>query len=58
MSGDPQFTAMHAAENKISKIYDKIGASEKFLCNYYDEPHSLKIPAQNVAIQWLEKWLK
>jgi hypothetical protein len=49
---------MRAAETKISTVYDKIGAGEKFLCNYYDEPHSLKIPAQNDAIKWLEKWLK
>lgn len=49
---------MKAAESNIAEIYKRMGASERFRCNYYDEPHSLKIPAQNDAIAWLEQWLK
>jgi len=48
----------HAAEAKIAKVYGKLGAGDKFKCTYYDEPHSLKIPAQDDAIAWLERWLK
>jgi len=57
---DELFTleGMKAAETKIATVYKKLDAAEKFRCKYYDEPHSLKIPAQNDAIAWLEKWLK
>lgn len=57
---DTLFTmeGMQAAEAKIAAVYAKMGAPDHFLCKYYDEPHSLKIPAQNDAIDWLEKWLK
>lgn len=49
---------MNAAEAKIAAVYARMGAPERFQCNYYDEPHSLKIPAQDDAIAWLERWLK
>ncbi|HOD51294.1 MAG TPA: alpha/beta hydrolase family protein [Candidatus Hydrogenedentes bacterium] len=57
---DSLFTleGMQAAEKKIAAVYGKMGAADRFVCNYYDEPHSLKIPAQDDAIAWLEKWLK
>lgn len=49
---------MKAAENKIARVYAKFGGSDRFKCRYYDEPHSLKIPAQDDAISWLQRWLK
>jgi dienelactone hydrolase len=49
---------MQAAERKIGKIYAKMDASDRFECSYYDEPHSLNVPAQDDAIAWLETWLK
>jgi dienelactone hydrolase len=57
---DTLFTmeGMQAAEAKIAAVYEKLGARDHFRCNYYNEPHSLKIPAQDDAIAWLEKWLK
>jgi len=57
---DSLFTleGMQAAEQKIATVYQKMGAADRFQCKYYDEPHSLKIPAQNDAIAWLETWLK
>jgi len=48
---------MRDAERKIGDIYTAMGASRHFKCRYYDEPHSLKVPAQDDAIAWLEKWL-
>lgn len=56
---DELFTreGMFAAEKKIAAVYDRMGAHDKFLCRYDDEPHSLKIPAQDAAIAWLERWL-
>jgi dienelactone hydrolase len=49
---------MRAAEVKLGEIYSRMGAPDKFLCKYYDLPHSLKVPAQDDAIAWLEKGLK
>lgn len=59
-SKDTLFTmdGMQAAEAKIAEVYRRLGAADHFKCNYYDEPHSLKIPAQDDAIAWLERWLK
>lgn len=49
---------MKAAEDKISRIYAKTGAPEKFQVNYYDVPHSMTITMQDDAFEWLERWLK
>ena len=49
---------MHDAERKLADVYGKMGAADHFLCKYYDEPHSLKVPAQDDAIAWLERWLR
>lgn len=48
---------MQAAESQLSAVYKKLGAPERFKCNYYDVPHSFGIDMQNDAIAWLEKWL-
>lgn len=59
-SRDELFTmdGMKEAEAKIAGVYSKMDASGKFACKYYDEPHSLRVPAQDDAIAWLERWLK
>jgi dienelactone hydrolase len=59
-SKDLLFTmqGMKAAEDKIAKVYARMGASDRFRCVFYDEPHSFKVPAQDDAIAWLERWLK
>ena len=49
---------MRAAEAKLAEIYKRMGAPDNFLCKYYDLPHSLKVPAQDDAIAWLERSLK
>jgi len=48
---------MRDAEAKIAGVYAAMGKPEKFQCRYYDEPHSLKVPAQEDAIAWLTRWL-
>ncbi len=56
---DALFTmdGMQAAEKKIAEVYERMDAAENFHCRYDDEPHSLKPPAQDAAIQWLKKHL-
>lgn len=49
---------MKAAEQKLSAVYTKMKASDKFKTNYYDVPHSMTIAMQEDAFDWLEKWLK
>ena len=49
---------MRAAERKLASIYSKMGADDRFLCRYYDVPHSLNVEMQDDAIRWLEQWLK
>ncbi len=49
---------MQAAEQRLSRIYTKMKAPEKFSSRYYDVPHSMTIQMQEDAIAWLEKWLK
>ncbi|MFD3000691.1 dienelactone hydrolase family protein [Pontibacter toksunensis] len=49
---------MQAAEEKLSGIYGKMKAADKFACKYYDVPHSMTIAMQEDAFAWLEKWLK
>ena len=56
---DDLFTheGMEAAERKISEVYTRMGLPDRFCCRYDDEPHSFKVPAQDAAIVWLERWL-
>lgn len=49
---------MKAADAKLIQIYTKMGAAEQFQANYYDVPHSMTIPMQEDAFEWLGKWLK
>ena len=49
---------MKAAEQKLSAVYSKMKAPDKFKTNYYDVPHSMTIAMQDDAFAWLEKWLK
>ena len=49
---------MQAAETKLTAIYTKMKAADKFSCKYYDVPHSMTIAMQDDAFAWLEKWLK
>ena len=56
---DELFTleGMQTAERKIADVYRRMNAQDRFCCRYDDEPHSFKIPAQDAAIAWLERWL-
>jgi dienelactone hydrolase len=49
---------MQEAEEKLANIYEEMDAGDRFLCRYYDVPHSLNVQMQNDAIEWLSRWLK
>ena len=49
---------MQAAEQKLTTIYRKVKAPDRFKATYYDVPHSMTIAMQEEAFTWLEQWLK
>lgn len=49
--------SMRAAGEKIGAVYERMGASERYQCRYYDVPHSLTVKMQEEAFAWLERWL-
>jgi dienelactone hydrolase len=51
-------SGMQNAEAQLRAVYTKLHHPDRFECRYYDLPHSLTIPMQNDAIDWLERWLK
>jgi len=51
-------SGMQNAESRLQSVYAKLGQPDQFQCDYYDLPHSLTIPMQNDAIDWLERWLQ
>lgn len=57
---DTLFTmeGMRAAGEKLAAVYGKMGAADRFDCRFYDEPHSFKVPAQEDAFAWLDRWLR
>ena len=50
--------SMRAAGEKIAAVYERMGASGRFACRYYDEPHALTAAMQEDAFAWLERWLR
>jgi dienelactone hydrolase len=49
---------MKRAENILSEIFKKAGASDKFKCSYYPGPHKFDKAMQEEAFAWFDKWLK
>jgi len=49
--------AMRGAVDRLTRIYAKAGAPERFRGSFYDEPHSFVPAMQDEAIAWLERWL-
>ena len=59
-SRDQLFTpeGMQQACKKIGLIYDRIGQSKKFKCEFYDNTHEFNLLMQENAFRWLDRWLK
>ena len=51
-------SGMDESNEKIAKIYQKIGASGKFEAHIFDVPHQFNREMQEVAYKWLDRWLK
>ena len=49
---------MEEAVQKLTAVYAKAGAPDRFLARFYDVPHRFDPPMQDDAFAWLDRWLK
>ena len=49
---------VHAAFDKMARVYAKAGVPEKFRGITYDGPHEFNAEMQDEAFAWLDKWLE
>jgi len=49
---------MHRADDMLREIYDKAGASDRYVGKFYPGPHKFDAEMQTQAWAWLDKWLK
>ena len=49
--------AMQGAVDKLTQIYAKAGAPDRFRGTFYDEPHVFKPHMQDEAFAWFDRWL-
>jgi len=48
---------MKGSVEKLTKIYAKAGAPERFKAAFHDVPHSFTPAMQEEAFEWIEKWI-
>ena len=48
---------VHAAFDKMARVYEKAGVPERFRGITYDGPHEFNVAMQDEAFAWLERWL-
>jgi dienelactone hydrolase len=49
---------MKRADAILQEIYQKAGASDRYMASYYPGPHKFDQPMQQEAFAWWDKWLK
>lgn len=56
---DALFTreGMEAAADRIQRVYDRLGARDRFRMSFYDVPHQFNAEMQYEAFEWLGRWL-
>lgn len=59
-SEDNLFTLgeMKKADQILSEIFNKAGASDKYRCTFHPGPHKFDLAMQAEAFDWFDKWLK
>ncbi len=45
------------ADRILKEVFDKAGASDKYVCEFHPGGHKFDRPMQESAFNWLEKWL-
>jgi Abhydrolase family len=51
-------SGMQEAVQKISAIYAKSGAPERFSCRFYNLTHQFNVPMQDDAFKWFDQHLR
>ncbi len=51
-------SGMQKAREKLSSIYDRARAGDRFQGRFYDKPHVFGVKMQEEAFDWLDRWLK
>jgi hypothetical protein len=46
------------ADEKLKKIYTRMGAPDCYQGMFYPGPHKFDLPMQKDAFDWFERWLK
>ncbi|MFD0710975.1 dienelactone hydrolase family protein [Paenibacillus sp. GCM10027626] len=49
---------MYEANSQIEKIYQRLGHSEKFKSQFYNNPHEFNLQMQEDAFSWFDQWMK
>ncbi|MGY6743041.1 MAG: dienelactone hydrolase family protein [Cecembia sp.] len=49
---------MKRADEIISSIFKKAGASDKYRCTFHPGPHKFDLAMQQEAFEWFDNWLK
>ena len=49
---------MKRADQQMSDIFEKAGASGNYRCNFYPGPHKFDLAMQSDAFNWFDQWLK
>ena len=48
---------MERADQILSRIFEKAGASDRYQCNFYPGPHKFDLDMQSDAFAWFDRWL-
>ena len=49
---------MERADRKLSAVFEKAGASDRYRCSFYPGPHKFDLEMQKEAFGWFARWLK
>jgi len=49
---------MRRADDILREVYDKAGASDRYVCSFHPGPHKFDLGMQEEAFSWFERWLK
>ena len=49
---------MKRASEKVQRVYEELGASDRYGFKFFDVPHQFNVKMQEEAFEWLDHWLK
>ena len=52
------FDGMKRASEKVKRVYEELGATNRYAYKFFNAPHEFNIQMQEEAFEWLNRWLK